>query len=96
MNSPVFSSKRSFSLMPKPMPMLMPPCTWASARAGLISLPQSCTFTMFFNGGMIPKVRESFKSIERGLKSIHIVGWKDADHFVKQINGELNYGTILG
>ena len=48
------------------------------------------------NGGMIPKVRESFKSIERGLKSIHIVGWKDADHFVKQINGELNYGTILG
>ena len=26
----------------------------------------------------------------------HIVGWKDAEHFVKQINGELNYGTILG
>ncbi len=48
------------------------------------------------SGGMIPKVRESFKSIERGLKSIHIIGWKDADHFVKQINGELNYGTILG
>jgi acetylglutamate kinase len=48
------------------------------------------------SGGMIPKVRESFKSISRGLKSIHIVGWKDAEHFVKQINGELNYGTILG
>lgn len=46
-------------------------------------------------GGMIPKVRESFKSISRGLKSIHIVGWKDAMHFAKQINGELNYGTIL-
>ncbi|MCF0224759.1 MAG: acetylglutamate kinase [Fibrobacter sp.] len=47
------------------------------------------------SGGMIPKVRESFKSIERGLKSIHIVGWKDTDHFIKQINGDLNYGTIL-
>ena len=52
--------------------------------------------TGVINGGMIPKVRESFKSIGRGLKSIHIVGWKDAEHFVKQINGELNYGTILG
>ncbi|MCF0215485.1 MAG: acetylglutamate kinase [Fibrobacteraceae bacterium] len=47
------------------------------------------------NGGMIPKVRESFKSIKRGLKAIHIVGWKDAEHFTKQINGDLNYGTIL-
>ena len=47
------------------------------------------------SGGMIPKVRESFKSIRRGLKSIHIVGWKDAEHFGKQINGDLNYGTIL-
>lgn len=52
--------------------------------------------TGVINGGMIPKVRESFKSIRRGLKSIHIVGWKDAEHFVKQIDGELNYGTILG
>lgn len=47
------------------------------------------------SGGMIPKVCESFKSIRRGLKSIHIVGWKDAEHFGKQINGDLNYGTIL-
>ncbi len=46
------------------------------------------------SGGMIPKVRESFKSIRRGLKSIHIVGWKDAESFIKQINGEHNYGTI--
>ena len=47
-------------------------------------------------GGMIPKVKESFRSISRGLKSIHIVGWKDSEHFVKQVNGDLNYGTILG
>ena len=47
------------------------------------------------SGGMIPKVRESIKSLRRGLKSIHIVGWKDAEHLKKQINGDFNYGTIL-
>lgn len=47
------------------------------------------------SGGMIPKVQASLESISRGLRSIHIVGWKDADHFMKQITGELNYGTII-
>lgn len=46
-------------------------------------------------GGMIPKVRESFASISRGLKSIHIVGWNSAEQFQKQISGEQNSGTIL-
>ena len=46
-------------------------------------------------GGMIPKVRASLESISRGLRSIHIVGWKDATHFMKQINSEINYGTII-
>ncbi len=46
-------------------------------------------------GGMIPKVRESLKALDRGLGEIHILGWKDADTFVKQVKGELNYGTIL-
>ncbi|MDR1760377.1 MAG: acetylglutamate kinase [Fibrobacter sp.] len=46
-------------------------------------------------GGMIPKVRSSLNSIKRGLKAIHIVGWKDEEHFYKQILGEVNYGTIL-
>ena len=46
-------------------------------------------------GGMIPKVRASLESISRGLRSIHIVGWKDANHFMKQITGEINYGTII-
>lgn len=47
------------------------------------------------SGGMIPKVRASLESISRGLRSIHIVGWKDASHFMKQITGEINYGTII-
>lgn len=47
------------------------------------------------SGGMIPKVRESVGALKRGLGEIHILGWKDADSFVKQINGEINYGTIL-
>jgi len=47
------------------------------------------------SGGMIPKVRASLESISRGLRSIHIVGWKDRTHFMKQITGELNYGTII-
>ena len=46
-------------------------------------------------GGMIPKVRGSVDALRRGLKQIHILGWKDSEHFVKQINGEINYGTIL-
>ncbi len=46
-------------------------------------------------GGMIPKVRESVGALKRGLGEIHILGWKNADSFVKQINGEINYGTIL-
>jgi acetylglutamate kinase len=47
------------------------------------------------SGGMIPKVRESVKSLKRGLKSIHIIGWRDSETFQKQLNGELNYGSIL-
>lgn len=47
------------------------------------------------SGGMIPKVRASLDSIARGLGSIHIVGWKDASHFMDQITGAHNYGTIL-
>ena len=47
------------------------------------------------SGGMIPKVKESFRAIQRGLGEIHILGWKDAETFAKQIHGELNYGTIL-
>ena len=39
--------------------------------------------------------KESIKAIKLGLGEIHILGWKDADTFVKQIQGELNYGTIL-
>lgn len=51
--------------------------------------------TGVISGGMIPKVRASLDSISRGLRSIHIVGWKDADHLQKQITGEINYGTII-
>jgi acetylglutamate kinase len=47
------------------------------------------------SGGMIPKVRASLESISRGLRSIHIVGWKDANHFMRQITGEVNYGSII-
>lgn len=47
------------------------------------------------SGGMIPKVRDSFRSIQRGIQSIHIVGFNGIDRFVKQIQGELNDGTIL-
>ena len=47
------------------------------------------------SGGMIPKVRASLESISRGLRSIHIVGWKDDYHFMKQISGDINYGTII-
>lgn len=46
-------------------------------------------------GGMIPKVRASLDSIARGLKSIHIVGWHNADHLLQQITGEKNHGTII-
>jgi len=45
--------------------------------------------------GMIPKVRGALESIERGLKSIHIVGWEGAEIFKKQIEGNGNSGTII-
>jgi acetylglutamate kinase len=46
-------------------------------------------------GGMIPKVKSALASIERGLKSIHIVGWEGAEAFKKQIDGSANSGTVL-
>jgi len=46
-------------------------------------------------GGMIPKVQGALESIERGLKSIHIVGWEGAEAFKNQIAGISNSGTIL-
>jgi acetylglutamate kinase len=47
------------------------------------------------SGGMIPKVQGALESIDRGLKSIHIVGWEGADSFKKQIEGKANSGTIF-
>lgn len=47
------------------------------------------------SGGMIPKVQSALESIERGLKSIHIVGWEGAEAFKKQISGDANSGTIV-
>jgi len=47
------------------------------------------------SGGMIPKVQGALESIERGLKSIHIVGWEGAEAFKKQIEGTANSGTIF-
>ena len=47
------------------------------------------------SGGMIPKVQESLRAIHRGLGEIHIRGWKDAETFLKQIHGDLNYGPML-
>ena len=48
------------------------------------------------SGGMIPKVQSALESIERGLKSIHIVGWEGAEAFKKQLAGTANSGTIIG
>jgi len=48
------------------------------------------------SGGMIPKVQGALESIERGLKSIHIIGWEGADAFKKQLVGVENSGTIIG
>jgi acetylglutamate kinase len=48
------------------------------------------------SGGMIPKVQGALESIERGLKSIHIVGWEGAEAFKRQIAGSANSGTIIG
>jgi acetylglutamate kinase len=47
------------------------------------------------SGGMIPKVLASLDSIARGIRSIHIVGWKDSSLFMQQITGESNHGTII-
>ncbi len=47
------------------------------------------------SGGMIPKVRASLDSIRRGLGSITILGWKDTHHFIQQLQGTINYGTVL-
>jgi acetylglutamate kinase len=46
-------------------------------------------------GGMIPKVQGALESIERGLKSIHIVGWEGVEAFKKQLAGTSNSGTII-
>jgi acetylglutamate kinase len=48
------------------------------------------------SGGMIPKVQGALESIERGLKSIHVVGWKSAEVFKEQLAGTANSGTIIG
>ncbi|MCL2102238.1 MAG: acetylglutamate kinase [Fibromonadales bacterium] len=47
------------------------------------------------SSGMIPKVQGALESIERGLKSIHIIGWEGAEAFKSQIAGNGNSGTIL-
>jgi acetylglutamate kinase len=48
------------------------------------------------SNGMIPKIQGALDSIEKGLKSIHIIGWEGAESFKKQISGVANSGTIIG
>lgn len=47
------------------------------------------------SGGMIPKVRDSFRSIKQGIQAIHIVGFNGLERFVQQMQGDINDGTIL-
>lgn len=51
--------------------------------------------TGVISDGMIPKVRESFRSIRNGIREIHIVGWNGREQFAEQVKGVNNAGTIL-
>ena len=46
-------------------------------------------------GGMIPKVQSCIDSVENGVSKVHILGWKSAQDLVDQIQGKINYGTII-
>ncbi|MCL2284701.1 MAG: acetylglutamate kinase [Fibromonadales bacterium] len=59
-------------------------------------LANSLIQSSVISGGMIPKVQGALDSIDRGLKSIHIVGWEGAEPFKRQLAGNGNTGTIIG
>jgi acetylglutamate kinase len=47
------------------------------------------------SGGMIPKTDSALELIKSGLKSVHIIGWKDKESLKAQILEQHNYGTII-
>ncbi|MDG5815438.1 acetylglutamate kinase [Chitinispirillales bacterium ANBcel5] len=46
-------------------------------------------------GGMIPKLRSAAESVHKGVKRIHICGWKDSQTLRNQINRVESTGTVI-
>lgn len=46
-------------------------------------------------GGMIPKVRSCLDSLSKGISKVHILGWKSSEDLIQQIEGNINYGSII-
>jgi len=46
-------------------------------------------------GGMIPKMRSAADAIERGVKRVHICGWRGAQTLVEELSHETSQGTTI-
>ena len=46
-------------------------------------------------GGMIPKMRSAADAIERGVKRVHICGWRGAETLVEELSHGTSQGTTI-
>ena len=46
-------------------------------------------------GGMIPKMRSAADAIERGVKRVHICGWRGSETLVQELSHETSQGTTI-
>lgn len=46
-------------------------------------------------GGMIPKLRSASDAVHRGVKRVHICGWRDSATLQKQLTRDVATGTVI-
>ena len=46
-------------------------------------------------GGMIPKLRSAADAVHRGVKRVHICGWRDSATLQKQLTRDVATGTVI-
>jgi acetylglutamate kinase len=46
-------------------------------------------------GGMIPKLRSAADAVHRGVKRVHICGWRDSATLQNQLTKDIATGTVI-
>jgi acetylglutamate kinase len=49
----------------------------------------------YITGGMVPKLRSAAEAVHRGVRRVHICGWKDSETLRKELTSSDSEGTVI-